>query len=72
MDLHGHSILPGCFIYGPDPNFAPKTSLKTLTKDLGKSKYFMNKHCIMGVDSNKAETSRIYFQVQEGIYSLTC
>jgi hypothetical protein len=39
---------------------------------MGKSRYFMRSHCIQGVDSTKAGTSRIYFQVQEGIFSLTC
>ena len=39
---------------------------------MGKSGYFMKEHCIQGVDSSKAETSRIYFQVQEGVFSLTC
>lgn len=72
LDLHGHSILPGCFMYGPDPSFAPKSPLKFLTQEMGKSKYFMRNHCILGVDSSKTETSRIYFQVQQGVFSLTC
>lgn len=72
LDLHGHSILPGCFMYGPDPVFAPKTALGRLVGEMGKSRYFMKGHCVQGVDSSKAETSRIYFQAQEGVFSLTC
>ena len=30
LDLHGHSILPGCFMYGADPSFAPQSPLKYL------------------------------------------
>lgn len=32
LDLHGHSILPGCFMYGPDPIFTPKTALGRLMR----------------------------------------
>jgi predicted deacylase len=72
LDLHGHSILPGCFMYGPDPVFAPKTALGRLVGEMGKSGYFVKGHCVQGVDRSKAETSRVYFQVQEGVFSLTC
>jgi len=53
LDLHGHSILPGCFFYGPDPYHCPKTPLKHISKDLKQSKYFATNHCIMGVDNSK-------------------
>jgi cytosolic carboxypeptidase protein 2/3 len=72
LDLHGHSILPGCFMYGPDPVFAPKTALGRMVREMSKSQYFMRGHCVQGVDRAKAETSRIYFQAQEGVFALTC
>lgn len=64
LDLHGHSILPGCFFYGPDPQFSTKSLFKKIAKELRHSKYFSSQHCMMGSDSSKAETSRIYFQFQ--------
>ena len=51
LDLHGHSINPVCFIYGPNPSLAPDSDFKGLESKLNNSSFFSKKHCMHSADS---------------------
>lgn len=62
--MHGHSIHPGIFVFGPEPTFKKDSPHRQIIKQLKKLKYFEEKYCNSTFNSSKIETSRVFFQVK--------
>jgi cytosolic carboxypeptidase protein 2/3 len=63
LDLHGHSVLKGSFLFGPDRRASLLPPIGEFLEE--SSKYFRALSCKFKDNKKMIETARVYFQFQE-------
>lgn len=73
LDIHGHSILKNSFLFGPTEEQFKDDNWKILPEVLDSvSDLFSMEDCTMSCDLRRIETSRVYFQMKENVFAMTC